>query len=316
MVRELTLERQGLKQQAIILRKMGWTQQKIADNIGVPQRTVSFWFSSNDNTGILAKRRSSSNNATSNNIAKPTFLSWCGKVEDFFPAGGIKFDLIIADPPWNISINSEINRKARSRSLKKSFGEWDFFSSDDAYLSTVSKWMDQLYRIANTPSWCWFWCSYRYLSYIATISEQIGWTVHNWFNWIKTNPAPLMGANNFLHAVETMLILRKGNARLRFDDGHLPNVFSSPQVKTTERVKDFNGDAINLTQKPIPLLSMVIPWCSDQGQWVLDAFAGTGSASLAALKNNRNCFAVEVDRSQLTHLKGRLQKEGFVLDDD
>jgi len=82
MARTLSLERQTLKQQAIVLRKMGWTQQKIANQVGVPQRTISLWFSSNDDTGILAKRQHSSSNDKSDITAKPVFLSWCGKVED------------------------------------------------------------------------------------------------------------------------------------------------------------------------------------------------------------------------------------------
>ena len=36
-----------LREQAIVLRKMGWTQRAIADHIGVPRRTISDWLSHN-----------------------------------------------------------------------------------------------------------------------------------------------------------------------------------------------------------------------------------------------------------------------------
>jgi DNA modification methylase len=312
MARTISIERQALKEQAIILRKMGWTQQKIADQIGVPQRSLSRWFSQNGISEKVARTTNFSHYPKASNMAKPQFLSWCGKVENFTPENGRKFDLIIADPPWNISKpNSEISRTSRRTAVKKHFGFQDVYSTDE-YLQTLGRWLSRLYELANTPNWCWFWCSYRYLSLIIHIAEQTGWDVHNWFLWAKTNPAPLMGANNFLQALEPVLILRKGTARFRFDNGHLPNYFVSPQVATGDRLKDFNGNAINLAQKPVPLLSLIVTWCTDQGQWILDAFAGSGSASFAALMNNRNCYAVELDQAQLTIIKGRLQREGLI----
>jgi DNA modification methylase len=253
------------------MRKMGCSQQRISDQIGVPRTTISDWFDGNSVPSNLVKRHKNVGNPKAGIAVKPTFLSWCGKVEDFTPENKVGFDLIVADPPWNISTQTEIKRKARPRSVKKSFGMWDFFPTDDAYLSNARRWLQHLYELANTPAWCWFWCSYRYLSYIVTLAESSGWDVRNWFAWTKTNPAPLMGANNFLQAIEPILIMRKGIARFRFGDGHLPNFYLSPQVATTERIKDFNGNTINLAQKPVPLLSMIVIWCTDPGQWVLDA---------------------------------------------
>jgi len=312
MARTMTPERREMLSSAITYRKMGWTEQRIADQIGVPRQSLSRWFAQNGMPAIVGKRGNNAHNPKANIMSKPAFLSWCGKVEDFQPENGIKFDLIIADPPWNISTQTEIQRYSRPRSVKKNFGTWDLFPTDDAYLSSVRCWLQHLYELANTPAWCWFWCSYRYLSLIAKLAELCGWDVHNWFIWVKTNPAPLMGANNFLQAVEPILVMRKGTARFRFDSGHLTNFFVSPQVATTERIKDFNGNTINLAQKPVPLLSLIVTWCSDPGQWVLDAFAGSGSTSLAALKDRRNAYAVDIDRAQLTILRGRLEMEKII----
>jgi len=131
--RPLTPERQALKQQAIILRKMGWSQPRIAKQIGIPQRTISLWFSKNGEFAIHAKPIRVSNNDKANIPANPTFLSWCGKLEDFTPENGTLFDLIIADPPWNVSTNNEIKRTSRRLAVKKHFGFQDIFT-DDEYL--------------------------------------------------------------------------------------------------------------------------------------------------------------------------------------
>ncbi|GAI43129.1 unnamed protein product, partial [marine sediment metagenome] len=80
---------------------MGWTQQTIADHIGVPRGTLKHWFGQNGKADKMTKRGRIGQNTKANNVTKTAFLSWCGKLEDFQPEGDIGFDLIIADPPWN-----------------------------------------------------------------------------------------------------------------------------------------------------------------------------------------------------------------------
>jgi len=70
---------------------MGWSQQKIADQIGVPRTTVTDWF--DDKTKRVIS-------------VKPQFLSWRGKVEDFASESKISFDLIIADPPYILALSA------------------------------------------------------------------------------------------------------------------------------------------------------------------------------------------------------------------
>ena len=41
----ISAERIQLREQAIVLRKIGWAQQRIADHIGVPRQTVGYWLS-------------------------------------------------------------------------------------------------------------------------------------------------------------------------------------------------------------------------------------------------------------------------------
>lgn len=45
MARVLTLEREGKRQQVIILRKMGWMQEEIGGTVGIPQQTIRYWLS-------------------------------------------------------------------------------------------------------------------------------------------------------------------------------------------------------------------------------------------------------------------------------
>ena len=49
-------------------------------------------------------------------------------------------------------------------------------------------------------------------------------------------------------------------------------------------MKNHDRAAANLAQKPLALASLWVEWGSRPGDWVLDAFAGTGTATVAALR--------------------------------
>lgn len=96
LARKLTPERELKKSQAITLRKMGWTQQAIADEIIIPRRTISDWFGGIGLPSITATGRVRGKKAKANKVAKPRFLSWCGKVEEFEPEEDIRTILMVA----------------------------------------------------------------------------------------------------------------------------------------------------------------------------------------------------------------------------
>lgn len=332
MVGIIKPERQQLKEHAITLRKQGWTEQAIADEIKVKRPTISVWLRSYfDNNAILgntSKSWQNDNNRRRALISKYLhFQSFLGKLEDFNT--DIKFPLIIADPPWNISVENSMQFTFRDKNgnkhtdMKRNFGDWDFQGNDADYLQSIKIWLDKLYSLAADESWCWFWCSYRYLSHINNLGTRTGWEPKGWYVWAKTNVPPLTASINgtLLPSLEPCLIFRKGKGKLRNDKIGHPNYkisgttkpkrdrtnpfcYESPIVTSSERLPD----AENIAAKPRAILYDIIEWCTNPGDWVLDAFAGTGSTSRSSLFKKRNSFAVENDKRQLTLLELYLEE--------
>jgi hypothetical protein len=58
---------------------MGWTQQRIAVQIGVPQQTLARWFTHYGLSSKVGKRQGNTHNTKAMKVSKPTFLSWCGR---------------------------------------------------------------------------------------------------------------------------------------------------------------------------------------------------------------------------------------------
>ncbi|MBV6343312.1 DNA methyltransferase [Candidatus Magnetobacterium casense] len=305
-------ERKQIRAHAVTLRKQGWTERAIAHELNLSKTAIHKYLVTAGVSGIRDHKAPMVTFKPRTQVTKGVeFHSFLGKVEDFQTE--LRFPLIIADPPWNISVENSMqftftdtNGKPHTP-MKRDFGSWDFMGDDASYLSKVEVWLQKLFDLATANTWCWFWCSYRYLSHINNSARTIGWEPKGWYVWAKTNVPPLTATINgtLLPSLEPCLIFRKGKGQLRVNKTGHANYRELPMVPSKERLQDTE----NIAAKPIAILSDFIEWASEPGDWVLDAFAGTGSTSRAALMKRRNAFAVESDKRQLTLLKLHIEEQ-------
>lgn len=73
------------------------------------------------------------------------------------------------------------------------------------------------------------------------------------------------------------------------------NVWSRPPVSGAERLKNEQGKALHLNQKPLDLMEMIIKASSDEGDVVWEPFGGLFSACLAAANTRRKAFGGEIN---------------------
>lgn len=60
---------------------------------------------------------------------------------------------------------------------------------------------------------------------------------------------------------------------------------------------------IHITPKPVALLENIIRHTTDEGDLVLDCFAGSGSIGVACKNTGRNCFMIEKDERYVNFIK-------------
>jgi site-specific DNA-methyltransferase (adenine-specific) len=60
------------------------------------------------------------------------------------------------------------------------------------------------------------------------------------------------------------------------------------------------------TEKPIKLLELLINESSDEGDIILDCFAGSGTTGIACKNTNRNCILIEKETIYIDIIKERL----------
>ena len=74
------------------------------------------------------------------------------------------------------------------------------------------------------------------------------------------------------------------------------NVLQFPAVLQKLQDPSAQGRIVNHYQKPQKLINHLLDMFSRPGDWVLDAFSGSGTTIACALKKGRNCVAVDIDK--------------------
>ncbi len=68
-------------------------------------------------------------------------------------------------------------------------------------------------------------------------------------------------------------------------------------------------DKIHPTQKPVELLEYFVELLSNEGDLVLDTFAGSGSTGIACNNRNRQCILIERDVNMYSKMKLRVEQK-------
>jgi DNA modification methylase len=109
-----------------------------------------------------------------------------------------------------------------------------------------------------------------------------GFKLHNILVWKKDNVTP---NKYYMKCIEFTLYLWKGRSR------NINNMGES-QFDDTPNVKK----KTHPTQKPVPVMAKYIRNSCNEGDTVLDPFAGSGATILAALALGRKAIAIETNR--------------------
>lgn len=275
MSRTLTPERQALALEAKNLREFGYTQQEIADALGVPRQTIDRWVPKTGN-GLRGKMSKKGKLPIKPLIALPTLditLYPC-RYED---AGGSipdkSIDLILTDPPYLVSDN-DITRTNQA-SLQRNFGEWDK-TPETAYKESVQVWTRLMARHLKVGGSLYLFIGFRQSRIWQHELENNNLQFGGVILWHRVNPAPQIRQTRWCPAFDIILYFTKGAPKtfVWLGQNGMHNVITGPICAGNER-------EYHPTQKPRWLLQKLLQVSSKPGATVLDPFAGSGSTAFA-----------------------------------
>jgi len=158
------------------------------------------------------------------------------------------------------------------------------------------EWLPECYRILKKGTHCYFMVNGRNLKKLQTEAEKVGFIFQNLLVWNKGNLTP---NKYYMNGCEFILMLSKRPARNINDMGQ-SNMISIPNII---------GNKLHPTQKPVELMEVFVSQSSDEGDVILDMFAGSFSSLIAAKNLKRNFIGYEIDKEYFDIGKKRLKEE-------
>lgn len=197
-------------------------------------------------------------------------------------------DLLITDPPYeSLEKHRKIGTTTRLKNSKSSSNQWfDIFPNQR--FQTL---LEQAYRVLKPNSHFYLFCDQETMFYIKPIAEQAGFKFWKPIVWDKV--AIGMGYH-YRARYEFILFFEKGKRKLAN--------LSIPDVLEFKRV--YRGYP---TEKPVPLIQILIEQSSVVGDIVVDPFFGSGSTLVAAQQLQRQAWGNDISDAAHQHLRNRVQ---------
>ena len=233
------------------------------------------------------------------------------------------FDLVFADPPYNMQIGEKLIRPDHSK-VNGVNDEWDQFSDFKHYDDFSKAWLKECKRILKDSGSMWVIGTYHNIFRLGYHIQNLNYWILNDVIWRKNNPMPNFKGTRFTNAHETLIWASK-NKKSKYtfnyqslkclnDDIQMRSDWTLPICNGKERLKK-NGKKIHSTQKPEALLHRVILATTNKGDVILDPFLGTGTTAVVAKKLGRKYFGIERDKKYFKAACERINKANVIEDD-
>jgi DNA modification methylase len=207
---------------------------------------------------------------------------------------GEQAQMIVADPPFNLRVKSVVGRgKLKHREFVKASGEL----SQAEFTEFLAKFIHHAIRNACDGAIHFLFIDWRHLPELlgAALPQYSEWK--NLLVWNKDNA----GQGSFYRSKHELIAAFKSgtaahinNFGLGAEGRYRTNVLDYPSVNSLHPAR--RGDRkLHPTTKPVALIADLIRDCSRRNGLVLDPFAGSGTAVIAAERTGRRARLIELD---------------------
>jgi site-specific DNA-methyltransferase (adenine-specific)/modification methylase len=234
------------------------------------------------------------------------------------------FDLVFADPPYNMQIGGTLRRPDSSK-VEGVDDKWDQFENFKHYDEFCKSWLIECKRILKDSGSIWVIGSYHNIFRLGYHLQDLNYWLLNDVVWRKNNPMPNFRGTRFTNAHETLIWASK-NKKSKYtfnyqslkclnDDLQMRSDWVIPICSGKERLKKENGKKVHSTQKPEALLHRIILATTNIGDAIFDPFLGTGTTAVVAKKLGRKYYGIERDKVYFKAAIERINKTKVIKEE-
>lgn len=213
-------------------------------------------------------------------------------------------DLIITDPPYNLGkfMNNRDTNLSKMRENFFGVAGWDDLDYDSWKLH-MENFFKESARILKKGGSMIVFMSILKIETLVSLAEEYGFYYKTTGIWHKTNPMPRNMNLHFVNSNECWIYLIKDKRTGTFNNSKLELDFIETSVTPISEKKHGKHP----TQKPIKLFEYFIDLLTNEGDFIVDPFMGSGSSAVAAKAYRRNYIGIELNSDYCEIARKRIE---------
>ena len=202
-------------------------------------------------------------------------------------------DLVVTDPAYeSLEKHRKVGTTTRLKASDASSNEWFPIFGNERFADLLSG----LFRVLKNGTHCYLICDQDTMFVVHDLAPKAGFTWQKFLVWDKE----IAGLGyNWRAQHEVICFLKKGKR-----SGDAAGCLNDNTTSDVLRCNAVRGGYP--TEKPVPMLRTLIRMSSNQGDLVIDPFAGSGSTGEAALRIGRKFAGCDVKESAVVAANARL----------
>jgi len=167
--------------------------------------------------------------------------------------------------------------------VKTNYGGWD----SEFTIEQLEMFIKHFYRVLKPSGTCIVFFDLWKLTNLKSMLETEKFKQIRFIEWLKTNPQPINSSVNYLTNCREIALLGIKKSKPTFNSKYDKGIYEYPLQGGKSR--------FHPTQKSLPLFEALIKKHSNEGDLVLDCFAGSATTAVAAQNTNRSFVGCEID---------------------
>lgn len=230
------------------------------------------------------------------------------------------FDMIFADPPYNLSNGGFTVHAGKRVSVNK--GIWDKSNGLKSDFNFQLNWITECHRVLKPGGTIWISGTYHSIYQCGFALQLNKFKILNDISWFKPNAAPNLSCRYFTASHETLIWAKKGidkdkhyfdyklmkegswlEDRLKVPNKQMRSVWAINTPRPWEKIFGKHP-----TQKPFDLLKRIVLASTKEGDKILDPFTGSSTTGLAVAKFGRKFTGIDLEKEYLELSKKRYKE--------
>jgi len=239
-----------------------------------------------------------------NNLFNLINVESCPRLDIMKGVGDETVDLIVTDPPYNLS---------------KDYGNDSDKLTHDEYIDFSHQWLKEAKRVLKPTGTLYLFMGVRYISYVYKILEQeLNFVFNSWISWCYTQGIGKTKGFSPRHD-DILMFTKTKDFKFNLDNIRVPQKY----YRSVNNMRGANPGNVwefshihycqenrqnHPTQKPEALFERMILASTDKDDFVLDPFCGSGTALRVCQQTSRKGMGIEINNEYVQMTKERLNK--------